>query len=230
MPKLLLFDIDGTLLFPNGSGREAFRRALIEFFGTAGAIDSHNLAGGTDRGSLLELLRAEGFSDDAALERFDAFEDVMARQLESVLPDFRLEPCPGAHDLIAALRVRSSVILGLLTGNMRKTAPLKLRAAGFDPDIFIVGAYGSERAIRTDLAHLALQRANAIASLTGTDAVVIGDTPHDVACARAIGARAVAVSTGFAERDHLIESAPDFLLEDLSDLEAAMEALLGNHA
>jgi phosphoglycolate phosphatase len=112
------------------------------------------------------------------------------------------------------------VLLGIVTGNVSLTAPVKLRAAGFDPAWFPIGAYGSEALERNDLPALALERACRFCGhhLTPTDVTIIGDTEADIACARAIGARAVAVTTGFTSREALAAAQPDHLLDDLSGL------------
>ena len=114
--------------------------------------------------------------------------------------------------------------MGILTGNVSTTAPIKLRAAGYDPDWFPVGAYGSERMERDDLPALAVERAEKIIGrrIAPEQVVIIGDTPADVSCARALGAVAVAVLTGFSSRDELAATQPDYLLDDLSQFFGAV--------
>jgi phosphoglycolate phosphatase-like HAD superfamily hydrolase len=121
-------------------------------------------------------------------------------------------------DVIHELRRRGSPTMGILTGNVSTTAPIKLRAAGFDPEWFPVGAYGSERMERDDLPALAVERAEKILGrrIAPGQVVIVGDTPQDVSCARALGAVAVAVLTGFSSREELAATQPDYLLDDLS--------------
>jgi len=223
---LLLFDIDGTLLRTRGAGREATRLALLEVFGTAGAVATHHFSGKTDWFTLVELLEGEGFTHDQIVERMAVYDEAVGRHTGTIIGGYEVESCPGAPETIAALRPRRDLLLGLVTGNARQSAPHKLRAAGFDPAWFPVGAFGTEAHQRDDLTPLALQRAVDHLGATPAPVIVIGDTPMDVACARAIGAIAVVVETGFATRDELIASAPDHLLPDLTGFVALLDSLI----
>ncbi len=216
--RLILFDIDGTLLMSNGIGREAKRRAMIEFFGTTGDIDNHVFGGKTDWRILADLLESEGKTVDDIGESISEYQDVMARHMDTVKGDFTVEPIPYAMDLITTLRDRDDVVLGLVTGNCEKTAHIKLEQAGFDPDWFVVGAFGNESADRDDLARFAVERARNLdeTPFTGEKVVVIGDTNADIQAARAVDATSVAVTTGYVHRDKLISCDPDYLLADLS--------------
>jgi phosphoglycolate phosphatase-like HAD superfamily hydrolase len=158
--ELILFDIDGTLLWPRGAGRASSQVAMTEVFGTCGRIDSHDFGGKTDWFTLTELLRDEGFSADDVAKAIPAYEAAMERHITRLIGGFAVEACPGAHDLVAELR-RRDIPLGLVTGNVSTTAPIKLRAAGFDPAWFPIGAYGSESVDRNHLPPLALKRAAA---------------------------------------------------------------------
>ena len=215
---LILFDIDGTLLWTKGSGREATRAAMVEIFGTCGALDTHSFGGKTDWQTLVELLEEAGLTSDHIEEQMAAYEVAAARHLTQIIGSYPATPCPGALDLVYALRQRDDVLLGIVTGNTSATAPIKLRAGGFDPDWFPVGAYGSEAMNRDNLPALALERAirHAGCEITPEQVIVIGDTPADVACARALGAQAVAVLTGFSSREDLLATKPDHLLDDLT--------------
>ncbi|MCY3907982.1 MAG: HAD family hydrolase [Anaerolineaceae bacterium] len=215
--QLVLFDIDGTLLDGHGIGRAATSRAMLELFGTVGRLDSHNFAGKTDWGTLCELLNR----DEADVGRhMPAYEASIERHMRDLAPQFELHPLPGALETVQALRDRPDFILGIVTGNASVTTPIKLAAAGFDPAWFPVRACGSEAASRNDLPPLALQRARAQSgqAIAPQDVTVVGDTPADVACAQALGARAVAVSTGFSTREALVAARPDHLLDDISEL------------
>lgn len=216
--KLILFDIDGTLLISRGIGREAKRRAMLECFGTTGDLDSHVFGGKTDWGILAELLASHGRSSADIGRDMPRYEAVMARHMRAISGDYVAEPCPHAMELVQALRERDDTLIGLVTGNTSQTAAIKLEMAGFASDWFVVGAYGNESPHRDDLTRLARQRAGARLGrdLNGAELIVIGDTPADIQAARAIDAVAVAVCTGYAARDKLIGSDPDFLLADLS--------------
>ena len=217
--KLILFDIDGTLLISQGIGREAKRRAMTERFGTVGDLDNHEFGGKTDWGILVDLLAAHGYSSADIGREMPMYEAAMARHMNAVREQYRADALPGAFELLHHLRLRRDCVFGIVTGNTGATARIKLEMAGFDPARFIVGAYGHESPHRDDLARLALQRAETRSryEFARRDIIVIGDTPADVQCARAIDAVAVAVETGYAPRESLVAAKPDFLLEDLRD-------------
>lgn len=216
--QLILFDIDGTLMLPKGAGRASTKLAMMEIFKTAGGIDDHHFGGKTDWQTLLDLMGAEGFSSHDIQRLMPEYEAVVARHLEAIIPDYPIETCPGALEAVHEVRRREGLIPGIVTGNVSSTAPIKLRAAGFDPSWFSVGAYGSEAADRNDLPPLALRRAEKLTGrrIAPEQVVVIGDTPADIACARALGAVAVAVATGYTPREELTAAQPDYFLDDLT--------------
>lgn len=215
--ELILFDIDGTLLWPKGAGRESTRRAMLEVFGTEAAINNHHFGGKTDWFTLHELLSEQGYTEERIGQMMPVYQQAIARHLTQIIGDFPVQACPGAVALVAELRQRG-LLLGVLTGNVSATAPIKLRAGGFDPAWFPIGAYGSEAADRNLLPFLALERARQQLQrpVAPEQVVIVGDTPADVACARALGAVAVAVLTGFSSREALTDAAPDYLLDDLT--------------
>lgn len=218
--RLILFDIDGTLLRTNGIGRDSTRAAMLEVFGTDQGLDAHAFGGKTDWFTLTELLEPQGITSEIVGERMPVYEQSIARHLTEMIDSTSAYPCPGAVEIVSHLRDDSKSLLGIVTGNVSTTAPLKLRAAGFDPSWFPVCAYGSEAIDRNDLPALAIERAT---NHSGTqfapeNVIVIGDTPADIACARAVGAVAVAVCTGFASREQLVTAQPDYLLDDLTSL------------
>ncbi len=217
--KLLLFDIDGTLLISKGLGREAKSRAIREVYDVSVDVHNHPFGGKTDWQILNEVLVPQGITSAHIGERMDDYQQVFSRHMRSLAPEYPATPLEGAHDLIAMLRARTDLLLGLVTGNTHATAPIKLQSAGFDPSWFKVGAYGNESHNRNDLPHLALQRA---ITLTGKtilphDVIVIGDTVADVDCARALGAVAVVVLTGFEDKQTLLDSKPDYVLNTLQE-------------
>lgn len=215
--KLLLFDIDGTLVWTRGAGREATRHAMLEVFGTCGVLDTHIFGGKTDWQTLTELL---GMTEAEIQGYMPRYSEVMGRHMARVIGNYPVVPTPGGIELIATLRGRADVVLGIVTGNVPHAAPVKLSAAGYDPAHFSVAAYGSERMLRDDLPALAVERAE---RLTGyrfapRDVWVIGDTAADVSCARAINARVVAVKTGYGDSPQEVAAAqPDYLLNDLTE-------------
>ncbi|MCY4145102.1 MAG: haloacid dehalogenase-like hydrolase [Chloroflexi bacterium] len=217
--KLVLFDIDGTLLISQGIGREAKRRAMTERFGTIGDLDNYDFGGQTDWGILAALLAPHGYSSADIGTEILQYQAAMARHMNAVRASYRADALPDALELLAALRARADVLLGIVSGNTRATAQIKLEMAGFDPAHFPIGAYGHESPRRADLTRLALRRAQQQArqAFAPRDIFVIGDTPADIQAARAIDAVAVAVETGYAPRESLVASQPDFLLADLRE-------------
>jgi phosphoglycolate phosphatase-like HAD superfamily hydrolase len=228
--KLLLFDIDGTLIRSHGAGRETLSLALTEVFGTAGPLDDYKMSGKTDPRIITDLLVAAGINNgDIAAKLPDVYR-LMAEHGRAIFPERDMQPCPGVVPLLAALRQRQDVLLGLVTGNIKETAPLKLAAAGIDPAQFRLGAYGCDGMDRNQLPAIAMQRATDLTgySYSGKNTVVIGDTPADILCARAGRATAVAVASGWHATHTLTRYQPDHLLENLSDTHTVLDILLKN--
>jgi phosphoglycolate phosphatase-like HAD superfamily hydrolase len=227
--RLVLFDVDGTLVTAHGAGREALRHALLSIYGTTGPIDDYDFRGKTDPRIVLDLMAAAGLDDarvSVGLERcFKAYVDTLDRLVGD---GARVEALPGIADLVRALAVRTDVVVGLLTGNIEAGARVKLRPTGLWP-LFRVGAFGSDDPDRRCLPPIARRRASALVGgeIEPERVIVIGDTPLDVDCARACGAVAVAVATGQHASVDLEACAPDLLFADFSDVAAAVTRLLG---
>jgi phosphoglycolate phosphatase-like HAD superfamily hydrolase len=230
MLNLVLFDIDGTLLWPNGAGALAMHRALGEVYGMSGMLGQFSMAGMTDRAIIHRALTGGGLSPGKVQSRWKRFSLALARHMVVTVVERELRLCPGVLALLDTLSARDDVLLGLVTGNLENTAPIKLRAAGIDSGLFRVGGYGSDDADRNKLPAIAARRAEALTGqpFVGPRIVVVGDTPADVACGKAVGARTVAVATGEPSREALQAAAPDALLSDLSDLESALRAILAH--
>lgn len=135
---------------------------------------------------------------------------------------------PGIPDLLDRLEEREGVVLGLLTGNLAEGAALKLKSGGLDPSRFRVGAYGSDASDRPDLPPIAARRAAALFGRepAGSEVVIIGDTPADIACGSCIGARAVAVATGSYSAADLAACAPHAVFENFRDTNRVLDAIL----
>ncbi len=226
---LVLFDIDGTLLLPDGAGRASLALALEQVYGTAGNAQSFSLAGSLDRRTVRVLMTDAGVADNVIWSRFEELGHVMELHLHERIAAglHNVHPLVGAHTLITTLNQRSDILLGLITGNFEGTAHIKLAAAGFAPEMFRVGAFGHEADARDELPRLAVGRA---ASLTGHEfrgkqVVIIGDTPSDVTCGQGIGARSIAVATGWTSRGELQAAGPDYLFDDLADNDAILSAI-----
>ena len=227
--KLLLFDIDGTLIRSNRAGRMALGAALEELFGTAGPLESYRMGGKTDARIITDLLVAIGLEPEAIEARLPDVYALMAKKARVIYPDRGIAPCPGIENLLQNLQSRPDVLLGLQTGNSSSTTPLKLLAAGIDPTQFPVGAYGSDDLDRNHLPTIAMRRAGELTGqqLTGDNTTVIGDTPADILCARAGKATAVAVASGWHSSSTLARYHPDLLFDDLSDTSIVLQTLLG---
>ncbi len=228
--RLVLFDIDGTLLLTAGAGRRAITRALAELVGDVTAFERVRFDGKTDPQIVAELLVAAADPDPGNPERIAQVCTRYTELLEVELghPRTRISVMPGVHPELARLEEEPDVVLGLLTGNLARGAALKLAAAGLAPDRFRVGAYGSDSGRRPDLPAIAASRAEAIMGRvpSGDEVVIIGDTPADVACGAGICARAVAVATGSYSVDELVECGPHAVFADLSDTDRVLTAIL----
>ena len=227
--KLVLFDIDGTLITSRGAGRRAMRTALERVFGAAGGIDQYDLGGRTDTRIVHDVLGALGWEPARVKDRLDDFFEAYLAGLTSEIGDGRhVVTLPGVSLVVDRLAQSADVVLGLVTGNIEEGARIKLLPTGLWPH-FRIGAYGSDHMDRRRLPSLAARRAHALVGHTfaPTDVVVIGDTPHDIDCARAFGAVAIAVSTGQYTRAALLAEHPDHLFDDLADVERVLETVLG---
>lgn len=230
MRRLILFDIDGTLLATDGAGRRAFERCLRRFFGRTGPIDRYDFHGKTDPQIVYELLGYEGVARsevEIALPDFwRAYPAALAEELSVSHRSGGVRLLPGVGALLDHLQSRDGLVLALLTGNVEEGARLKLGAVGLD-GVFRFGAFGSDSPVRTELPAVALRRAleHTGRSFEGRDVVVVGDTPDDVACARVAGAFGVAVATGRHGVAALEAAGADAVLESFSDLDRSIRAL-----
>ncbi|HEV7845012.1 MAG TPA: HAD family hydrolase [Thermoleophilaceae bacterium] len=216
---LVLWDIDGTLVDSAGHGRHAFEEAFEAVVG--GVPEWVDYAGRTDHQIALSMLNGSSEHLPALLEQLAAR---LEPRKELIAAEGRVYP--GVRETLAALHEADGVVNSLLTGNVEANAAVKVGAFGLDRWLdFEAGAYGSDpHERRSDLVAIARERAAARYG-EPTGAVLVGDTPLDVAAAREAGARAVAVATGFSDLDTLRASEPDALLQDLSDTEAAIRAI-----
>lgn len=227
--RLVLFDIDGTLLRSGGAGRVAMEGALAGVFGSSGSPE-YRYDGKTDRQIVRELMRAEGFTDDQIDESMDELLDAYVSGLHGELKARgpRVLVCDGVPELLDALEARDDVVLGLLTGNIERGARAKLSAAGIDPDRFRINAFGSDHEHRPNLPAVAQRRAREIlgTDIAGDRLIVIGDTPADIECGESIGAKAIAVATGRFSVEELSEFNPYAVFESLRDTKAVMTSIL----
>jgi phosphoglycolate phosphatase-like HAD superfamily hydrolase len=226
--KLVLFDIDGTLLWTDGAGRRAMEGALVDVYGVPGD-PAYRYDGKTDRQIAREQLRAAGLDDGAIDARLPALLDRYVDRLGDELAGAVAQPFAGVVPLLDALEARrDAATLGLLTGNIEPGARAKLRAVGLAFERFLVNAFGSDREHRPELPPVAQRRARDLLGLDvpGERVVIIGDTPADIHCGRPIGARAIAVATGRYDADALAAHAPAAVFPTLTDTDAVLAAIL----
>jgi phosphoglycolate phosphatase-like HAD superfamily hydrolase len=227
MPKVLLFDIDGTLVLTGRAGVRAMNRACQEVIGHSNALDGVAVAGRTDWIILHDALRAIGHEMDEDLFARLRHTYVTLLREEILLPGEGVKAVlPGVAGLLDALRARPDVFLALLTGNFEEGARIKLEH--FDLWwYFKCGAFGDDAADRNALVPFALDRARAcgLDAIAPEDVFVVGDTPHDVACARAVGAVPVGVATGSFSVADLRGSGADIVFPDLCDTAAFMRVI-----
>ena len=220
---ICLFDIDGTLISSGGAGRAALELALASEFGIQHTIEKMLLSGRTDRAIVADLFRLHNIEDTLANRQ--RLTGGYLRHLPVCLERAAGKVLPGVVELLSGLS-ESGAALGLLTGNTREGARVKLGYFGLD-GYFALGGYGDEHHHRDDVARMALAEAHRLHGPTGKQVWVIGDTPLDVQCARAIGARSVAVATGWHDTTELAQHGPDLLVETLGDVGGLLRRLLG---
>jgi phosphoglycolate phosphatase len=254
--RLVLFDIDCTLVDAHGAGGRAILRSIKDVFGVEGELGDYSFHGRTDPGIIRDLAELWGGGEPGELlaehesetqprmvhdlaERLGApavsidrlVEECIARYVDLLHDEIAkvdVETLPGIKELVTALAADRRALVGLLTGNVVEGARLKLEPTGLFP-LFKVGAYGSDSALRADLPAVAVARAEALDGRRygGKDVVIIGDTPADVQCGASLGVTAIAVATGRHSVDELAAHAPDQLFADFSDWRAAYDAIIG---
>jgi phosphoglycolate phosphatase len=225
--RLFLFDIDGTLLTAHGAGRRALESAMLATYGTAGDVNRYDFRGKTDPLIVSELVTGAGIPRRTVEDRLAACFDAYVVFLGALLADGHpVDLIPGVAGVVEALRQRPDALVGLLTGNIQRGAELKLAPTGLLP-VFRLGAYGSDDRDRRRLPAVARARAEALlgAEIPFDRVTVIGDTPLDVDCAAACGARAVAVATGQHSLEELACCSPHLLLPGFQDVQAVVAAL-----
>jgi phosphoglycolate phosphatase-like HAD superfamily hydrolase len=225
--RLLLFDVDGTLLSPGPGARRVFAESLVEVFGTCGDLDGYRFEGKLDPVIVAELMLAAGSEDSVVARDARRALDRYVWRLEEALAEERPVLKPGVLPLLDAIEARGDAVLSLLTGNVERGARAKLSAVGIWSR-FRFGAWGDERPLRTELGPVALARAREVTGIafSPADTVVVGDALSDVACGRALGARVVAVATGRTTAADLASAGADVVLTSFADLPAACEAIL----
>jgi phosphoglycolate phosphatase len=224
--RLLLFDIDGTLIRSAGAGRAAMDIAFEQVFNIPCGFDGIQMMGRTDPGILQEAFDNHGLTWDNA--RVEIFKDTYFRKLEEGLAEPRdgKYVCPGIVEILNQLQNNPNIVIGLLTGNWRSSGYAKLVYFGID-HYFVLGAFADDSADRSKLVPVAMRRFEELYThpVARDDVFVIGDTPLDIIGARPHDVKTVAVATGFHATDQLMPESPDFLFEDFSDVPRVMAVL-----
>ena len=213
--RLVLFDIDSTLINTGGAGVQALKDATKKRFGISDDLSDIEIAGRTDSGIVRQILAKHGLqsTDDELRDFFDAYIELLAGQLSKTAGHV----LPGIVELLQDLESKTYITLGLLTGNLARGAQLKLEHYALWK-FFPFGAFADDHHDRNELGTFACARAldHTGWEFASSSVDVIGDTEHDVACGKAIGARTIAVATGSRRREQLARSEPDFLFDDFS--------------
>jgi phosphoglycolate phosphatase-like HAD superfamily hydrolase len=228
----VFFDVDETLVYQKGSVRAAMALALHQVYGETGPIDDFVMDGKTDWQIFGELLALAGLPQDLINGKLEQVFDAYCRIYPQIAQGYSIEACPGAAqllDMLAKEVQEGKMTLGLLTGNLERIAYAKLHAVGIDTGVFELGAFGSDGRDRITLAQVARGRASRVlgSEIQGEDIVIIGDTPHDIRCAQAIGARVIVTSTGRYSLRELQTYQPTFGFPDLTPVEAIVRAIKG---
>ena len=209
-----LFDVDGTLLLTEGAAREAFACAVRDHLGVADDLRDIGFAGRIEPLILADILRKHGRA--LTPEEEARFWDLVFGHMRRLLRPGRGRMMPGVPALLDAIAAEPGWVSGLLTGNMTQMARIKLGHFGL-ADRFAFGGFGEMAADRDALARSLVRRLGRDYGVPPWRCIVVGDTEHDVACARAAGARVVAVATGGTSIAELAGCEPDLLLDDLGD-------------
>lgn len=225
--RLVLFDIDGTLVSCGQQVRPLLGAALEEVYGLPTGVEAFDFRGKTDPQIVLELMGGAGLARERVLPDLPRVREGFARRLEQALDPARMVLLPGVDELLADLAADSGPAVGLLTGNWEVTGRLKL--APFDLNrYFRFGAFGDDAEDRPDLLPIALERARASGvSAAPEETLIIGDSVNDVRCARAHGATCLAVATGWTPATELAAAGADRVIDDLTTARRVMAGLAG---
>ena len=220
MVRLVLFDIDGTLVRTGGAGVKAFAKVFETEFGAVDGFERLKFGGRTDASLLREFFSIHQIAPTP--ENFRRFFERYVFWLDHIIRDCQGEVCPGVREFLQELQAMPQApLLGLLTGNIRLAAEIKLRHFELW-DTFVTGGFADDHEERDQIAAIARERGSRLSgrSLEGSEVLIVGDTPLDIRCARAIGAKVLAVATGGSALEELRSHKPDWVVADLTQIRA----------
>lgn len=225
--KLLLFDIDGTLIDCGGQPKPLFAEALEEVYGSPGDVRGYDFSGKTDPRIVVDLMSAAGVSEEVIHSRLPAIRDAYLDRLARCLEAEHVRILPGVVELLTTLAERDDVVLALLTGNWERGAGIKLESVGLSR-YFAFGSFGDDQTDRRDLPPVAWSRAAAHGrrQFGPSDTWILGDSLLDVDCARAHGIRCLGVATGRTPHAALVDAGAHRVFADLrstADVLASLE-------
>ena len=225
--RLVLFDIDGTLVTDDGAAREAFAAGLAEVYGFHGDVRRYDFSGRTDPQIARMILTDAGWSETDVDSRLPSLWSHYLCGLARNAPG-RVRALPGVVALLEAVLADERSTLALLTGNIEPGARLKLGAVGLN-DFFPFGAFGNDSPRREDLPPIAVERAAAASghAFRGADVVIIGDSIYDVRCGVPHGATTIAIASGKTPGEKLRSENPDYFFESAGNLEGILNAISG---
>lgn len=230
--KLVLFDIDGTLIQCGKAPRRAITEAMKTVFGTTGNVDQYPFSGKTDTQIVFDVITGAAVDEITVKGRLQETIGKYVELLYATLQPADITFMKGIRELLDALHGHTQMTLGLLTGNVAEGAKIKLTRAGLNSYFFngqgAIGAFGSDSMNRNDLPAIAVQRAY---ERTGRlykekNIVIIGDSPYDILCGKSINVKSIAVATGWHSRVELEEHKPDFYFDDFTDTKRVVESIL----
>jgi len=230
MPRLVLFDIDGTLIRDDGAAREAYAHALHEVYGHPGHVQKYDFSGKTDPDITHMVLGDAGVPRATIEEGMHRLWPIYLRGLEARTNRQRIQVLDGVQALLDRLLDHPEVTLALVTGNIEAGARVKLEPNDLNR-YFLFGAFGSDSAIRDELPPIAVQRVRETLGkqFDERDVVIVGDSVFDVRCGVPHNATTIAVASGRTTRETLAAENPDHLLDSLANTEEALQAILGPH-
>jgi phosphoglycolate phosphatase len=226
--KSVLFDIDGTLIKCFGAGKKSLIKACEEVFGTSGEMNAVDFQGKTDPLILQESLGSMGFAEKDINRNIEALKTRYFHHLRTNIFDSTSVLLPGVDELLQKLSRIKTILTGLLTGNFRESAEIKLER--FDLNrYFAFGVFGDDAAHRNHMPAIArkiIQERFGV-DMPFEDIIIIGDTIYDIECAKSAGAVSISVGTGWIGKEVLLSHAPDYFFEDLSGTDRVLEIILG---